>query len=97
LYRIGAQAFRDRVFLAWAAAPDSKAAPQWRALLAIAETWDRPRLPLSGEDIIAAGVPPGPRVGAVMREVETWWIDSDFTDDRLSIAERLKAVAQGLN
>ncbi|HWA22701.1 MAG TPA: CCA tRNA nucleotidyltransferase [Caulobacterales bacterium] len=97
LYRIGAQAFRDRAFLAWAAAPEGKAAPQWRALLAIAETWDRPRLPLSGEDIIAAGVPPGPRVGAVMREVETWWIDSDFTDDKLSIAERLKAVAQGMN
>jgi poly(A) polymerase len=96
LYRIGEQAFCDRVTLLWAADPEGKASPQWRALLAIAKSWDRPRLPLSGEDIIAAGVPAGPRVGAVMREVETWWIDSDFTDDRLAIAERLKAVAQGL-
>jgi poly(A) polymerase len=96
LYRLGAQAFHDRVTLAWAADPEGKASPQWRALLAIGQSWDRPRLPLSGEDVIAAGVPPGPRVGDVMREVETWWIDSDFTDDRLAIAERLKAVAQGL-
>jgi poly(A) polymerase len=31
-----------------------------------------------------------------MREVEDWWIDADFIDDPLSIAERLKAVVQGL-
>jgi poly(A) polymerase len=69
---------------------------QWRALLAMAQTWVRPRLPLTGEDIVAAGVRPGPQIGAVLREVEAWWIDSDFTDDELSIAERLKAVAQAL-
>jgi poly(A) polymerase len=32
-----------------------------------------------------------------MREVEDWWIDADFPDDKLSIIERLKAVAQGLS
>ncbi|HRO03218.1 MAG TPA: MarR family transcriptional regulator [Terricaulis sp.] len=34
--------------------------------------------------------------GLVMREVEAWWIDADFPDDKLSIIERLKAVAQGM-
>ena len=46
---------------------------------------------------MAAGVPEGPLVGRILAEVEEWWIDSDFTDDKLSIAERLKAVAQGIN
>jgi poly(A) polymerase len=32
----------------------------------------------------------------VLREVERWWIDADFPDDKLSIVERLKAVAQAL-
>jgi poly(A) polymerase len=41
-------------------------------------------------------VPEGPLVGRVMREVESWWIDQDFIDDKLSIVERLKAVAQGM-
>ena len=58
--------------------------------------WKRPHLPLTGEEVAAAGVPPGPKIGAVMREVEDWWIDADFPDDKLSIVERLKAVAQGL-
>jgi poly(A) polymerase len=95
LYRLGAEAFRDRVMLAWAEAGVSKAS-QWRALIAHANMWKRPKLPLSGDDVLAAGVPAGPKVGEVMREVEEWWIDSDFPDDRLSIIERLKAVAQGL-
>jgi len=41
-------------------------------------------------------VPRGPLVGQVMREVESWWIDNDFISDKLSIVERLKAVAQGM-
>jgi poly(A) polymerase len=95
LYAMGAQAFADRVKLAWAAAGPDSATEQWRALLATAEAWVRPRLALTGDDIIAAGVPEGPRVGAVMREVEAWWIEADFTDDKLSIVERLRAVARG--
>ena len=31
-----------------------------------------------------------------MREVEDWWIDNDFIDDKLSVIEKLKAVAQGM-
>jgi poly(A) polymerase len=96
LYLMGPERFADRVKLAWAEAGPEKATSQWQALLAMAQTWVRPRLALSGEDIIAAGVPAGPQVGVVMREIEAWWIDCDFNDDRLSIVERLKAVAQGM-
>ena len=96
IYHLGGRAFADRVKLAWAGAAKGSSAPQWRALLALAQTWTRPDFPLSGEEVMAAGVPKGPLVGQVMREVEDWWVDSDFIDDKLSIVERLKAVAQGL-
>jgi poly(A) polymerase len=58
--------------------------------------WTPPKLPLSGDEVMAAGVEAGPKVGLVLREVEDWWIDADFPDDKLSIIERLKAVAQGM-
>ena len=96
VYRLGADAFCDRVLLAWAASERASTSVQWRALLPMARTWPRPSLPLTGEEVIAAGVPKGPLVGAVMREVEAWWIENDFIDDKLSIVERLKAVAQGM-
>jgi len=96
VYALGVQAFCDRVMLAWAASERPAATTQWRALLPTAQSWPRPTLPLRGEEVVAAGVPRGPLVGAVLREVEAWWIDSDFIDDKLSIVERLKAVVQGM-
>jgi len=96
IYALGSSAFRDQVKLAWAGSERASTAPQWRALLALAETWTPPTLPLTGEEIMKAGVPKGPLVGKVMREVELWWIDQDFIEDKFSIIERLKAVAQGM-
>jgi len=94
LYRIGAPAFRDRVLLKWSASPKGTAAIQWRMLLAMAETWERPRFPLTGREVMLAGVPEGPEVGRVLGEVEDWWVDCDFIADEFAIAERLKAIVQ---
>ena len=96
VYRLGAQAFCDRATLAWAASDRPAAAIQWRALLPMAQSWPRPTLPLTGEEVVAAGVSRGPQVGTVLREVEAWWIDNDFTLDKLSVVERLKSVVQGM-
>jgi poly(A) polymerase len=96
VYRLGAETFCDRVLLSWAGSDRPAAAVQWRALLPMARTWTPPSLPLNGDEVAAAGVPHGPQIGAVLREVETWWIDQDFPDDKLSVMERLKAVVQGM-
>jgi poly(A) polymerase len=96
LYHYGATAFLDRARRAWAASATDKATPQWRAALALAQTWTPPRFPLTGADAAAAGMAEGPRIGQALRAVEAWWIDADFPDDPLALAERLKAVAQGL-
>ena len=96
LYRLGAPVFRDRAKLAWARAERTATTPQWRGMIALGEGWSPPAFPLSGEDVIAAGVPKGPMVGQVLREVEDWWIDHDFLDDKLSTIEKLKSVAQGM-
>jgi poly(A) polymerase len=96
IWRMGASVLRDRVMLTWASSARPAAATQWRALLPMIDSWPRPVFPLSGDEVRAAGVPQGPLVGKVMREVEAWWVDNDFTDDKLSLIERLKAVAQGM-
>ena len=94
LYLLGTARFRDRVFLKWAEDPKASNTMQWRALLALADSWQRPRFPLTGQNVMAAGVPEGPLIGRILGEVEEWWIDSDFIDDEFSLAERLKAVVQ---
>ena len=96
LYRLDPQRFRDRAFLGWASDPKLSNAIQWRALLALADAWERPHFPLTGRDVMAAGVGEGPLVGRILGEVEEWWVDSDFTEDEFSLAERLKAVVQAV-
>jgi len=96
VYREGHAVFRDRAKLAWARASGTASTPQWRGMIALAESWTPPAFPLTGEDVLAAGVPKGPLVGKVLAEVEAWWIDHDFIDDKLSAVEKLKAVAQGM-
>ncbi len=96
VYALSLRTFTDRVKLAWAGSTRPATTSQWRGLLALAENWDPPTFPLTGAEVMRAGVPKGPLVGEVMREVEIWWIDQDFIEDKLSVIERLKAVVQGM-
>lgn len=73
-YRIGARAAFDRMLLSG----DPRAA-QWRGPFA---NWQRPRMPLTGKDIIAMGVPPGPEVSKKLAAVEDRWLAAGLPADR---------------
>ncbi|PPD13765.1 MAG: hypothetical protein CTY25_10905 [Methylobacterium sp.] len=51
-----------------------------------------PEFRLSGEDVLLAGVSPGPRVGHLLAETERRWIASGFPDARGDQQAILKAV-----
>ena len=46
-----------------------------------------------GADAKALGVEAGPRLGALLKAVEQYWIDQDFKPDRAELLARLKDVA----
>lgn len=92
LYKLGPERFRDRVRLAWAEAP--QAFVQWRTFLASANEWQRPVFPLSGDDVMAAGIPKGPAVGQVLAEVEAWWIENGFTADSAAVQNALRRAVE---
>jgi poly(A) polymerase len=78
LYRLGADAWRDGVRLAWADTGADADDNAWRKLLALPDRWTPPRFPLAGRDLLATGVPPGPEIGRRLAELEARWIASDF-------------------
>jgi poly(A) polymerase len=44
--------------------------------------------PLEGRDVVALGIPPGPAVGELLRDVRQWWMDGGCVADRAaSLAE----------
>jgi poly(A) polymerase len=90
LYRHGARAFSDAVRRRWAEAPDRSA--DARRLLALAETWTPPRLPVGGRDLARLGIEPGPETGRLLNAFEEAWVADDFPNQ--GHAERLAALVR---
>jgi poly(A) polymerase len=45
-------------------------------------------MPVTGDDLIERGVPPGPELGELLIQIEDWWLDHDMQPDRaLCLAE----------
>ncbi|MEZ6028840.1 MAG: CCA tRNA nucleotidyltransferase [Hyphomonadaceae bacterium] len=78
VYTYGAQTVADRAMLEWA----SGGVADWAGVVAIANSWERPAMPVSGEDLLARGVTEGPDIGASLRKLEEAWIASDFTQGK---------------
>lgn len=84
LHRWGVPLYRDFALL--------RGAPR---LLALADAWADPSLPVGGADVRALGIASGPAVGALLRAVEAWWIAGDFQADRTACLEQLRVLARG--
>ena len=82
LYRLGRPTFEDRVVIGWARSGDTVDAEDWQRLYRLPDFWALPAFPVKGQDLLARGVAPGPRVGALLRELEAAWIASNFTISR---------------
>jgi poly(A) polymerase len=65
-------------------------------LIDIAQTWQAPRLPISGKHLIAAGIKPGPSVSQALLGLEYAWIGLDFPVDQPSLDGLIKAAVARL-
>lgn len=65
----------------------------WDALRQRLASMPRPVFPLEGRDVLALGVRPGPRVGALLRALRLWWLQGGCTADasacRTELARRV--------
>ena len=89
LYRVGVPAFRDAALIGWA---DASTDDGWAALIAACDDWQPKKFPLHGTDVMALGVPSGPKIGAVLQAIEDWWIEGGIRADRASCLRQLKEV-----
>ncbi|MGX5826944.1 CCA tRNA nucleotidyltransferase [Mesorhizobium sp. 43Arga] len=96
LYRGDRQGFVDRLRLSLAGArvravEDNNAlleAGGFSRLLAFALKWEKPVFPLRGADLTALGATPGPKLGEILKNLETEWIEAGFTPDRGALLKR---------
>ena len=90
IYEIGAAAFGDVTWISQARSKAKMDDPRWQALRDLAATWPVPALPVSGQDLVAAGVPPGPGLGQQLRRIEAYWVERDFKPDRTELLQLIK-------
>jgi poly(A) polymerase len=85
LYRLGLQAFVDRVLIAWARSEAGAVDASWRALATLPQSWTLPAFPLKAADFARRGIGAGPSMGEALRAAEAAWIAADFPSDRSAI------------
>jgi poly(A) polymerase len=91
LHDLGAARYRDLALLR--AAEGALTSERLRELLDGAVAWTPKTFSLNGGDVAALGIPPGPRVGQLLRAVRKWWEDGDFAADRAQCLEKLAELA----
>ncbi len=85
LYRLGPQAFVNRVLLAWSRSPAGAADKAWYEFARLPQRWSAPAFPLKSADFVRRGIAAGPALGVAMRAAEQAWIAADFPADRAAI------------
>ncbi len=93
LYKLGLDHWRRAVLGFLAAAPTPEGLAQARMLLDLAASWPIPRLPVKGADLLALGITPGPEFGAILAEIEHWWVANDFPAEP-QVRDRLAAMTE---
>ena len=90
LYYMGAQSWTDAVTVAWARSSSPRTRKSWNAVLNLPRVWPIPKFPVNGKDAIAAGLKPGPKMGATLRQLEDWWVARDFAPTRDELLRRIE-------
>ncbi|TPN77579.1 CCA tRNA nucleotidyltransferase [Mesorhizobium sp. CU2] len=88
--------FLDRLRLALAGArtravEDNQAmmdAGGFSRLINFTSRWEKPVFPIKGADLTELGASPGPKLGAILKNLEKEWVESGFTLERGALLER---------
>lgn len=90
LYKSGSQGLMDSMKLEAVhlqGRDDAANADAMLKLIDFAQNWQRPTFPLQGQDLIAAGMKPGPEMGQRLKALEEAWIESRFKLGRDALLE----------
>jgi poly(A) polymerase len=91
LYHYGADIFKDvRLLLA------SQKEDLIQEQLKRADDWIPKKMPVTGHDLLQAGIKEGPSLGVAMTHLEEWWIANDFLPEKEECLGRLAYYRAGM-
>ena len=84
----------DGVLLAWAESGIDAADRDWAAARRFLAETPEPRLPFSGADLMARGIPAGRPLGAALKRLQAAWIRAGFPQEPHVLAGLLERAAE---
>jgi poly(A) polymerase len=97
LYQLGRQAYKDSIRIAWAASRAPIKDAGWKKLLLFEKDEALPQFPVSGADLIARGMKPGPAMGRTLQALEDWWIAAGFPEDKEQLLQQLASIRTAIS
>ncbi len=88
LYDLGCQGYRDRVIMAWAGTSAPPDDTDWQQIYVLPEHWPVPQFPVTGKDLIAAGLLPGKGMGKTLALLERQWSDGGFKSKKADLLKK---------
>lgn len=92
IYSAGAQPITDRARLRAAGEDDPIKSARWLSYCELAQSWTPPDFPLTGKDMLTAGVQPGAAMGKKLEALKALWVRSDFTADKAKLLMALNLL-----
>ncbi len=90
LHHLGEPTWQDVVQVAWARSRAKRDDPAWQRVLDLPQRWSAPKFPVSGKDLIEAGIAPGLKFGERLQALQDWWVASDFAPSREELLKRVE-------
>ena len=97
LFEQGQRAARDAALLAHAESGAPADDSAWASAHAFLRDTPEPRLPFSGADLMARGMPPGSQIGRVLKDLQARWIRAGFPRDANVLARLLDEALEQAN
>ncbi len=94
LYRLGTATYQDCILIAWVREGLAPTDASMTAVFELSKRWQPPQLPVRGADLLALGLAPGPKIGEVLSQFETWWIEQGFPTDAEVLGRRLSELVK---
>ena len=57
-----------------------------REAIELVQSLEPPKFPISAAQLMSKGIPSGPKVGEMLKELEDWWVQSNFPSKRATLA-----------
>jgi poly(A) polymerase len=94
IYKAGNGLAADRCLIRAAGESDPILRAKWMGFVALSQSWAPPSFPLTGKDMLAEGIKPGPAMGKKLAALEALWVRSAFTTGKEQLLMALKLLGR---